>query len=65
MGNKAGLSDFECGVTRPADLISEIADLLGVLCTTISMVCRGCSEGEKMSSERQFYGCKCLDDARG
>ncbi|KAF7640978.1 hypothetical protein LDENG_00001800 [Lucifuga dentata] len=68
MGKKGDLSDSECGMVvgaRPAGLrIAETADLLGFSRTTIFRVYREQSEKEKISSERQFSGQKCLD-ARG
>ncbi len=45
--------------------ISKTADLLGFSRTNISMVYREWSEKEKISSERQLWGWKCLVDVRG
>ncbi len=65
MGKKGDLSDFERGmvvdVRRAGLSISKTADLLGFSCTTIS---RG-PEKEKIYSERQLCGRKCLVDVRG
>ena len=53
MGEKRALSDFECGMVvgarRPGLSISEAADLLGFLHTTMSRFYREWSEKEKIS----------------
>ncbi len=69
MGKKGDLIDFERGVVvgaRRAGLsISETVDLLRFSHTTISRVYREWSKKEKISSERQLCGRKCLVDVRG
>ncbi len=69
MGKKGDLSDFERGMVvgdRRAGLsISQTGDLLRFSHTTISRVYRERSEKEKISSERQLCGWKCLVDVKG
>ncbi len=69
MGKKGDLSDFERGMVVGARLAglstSKTADLLEFSHTTISRVYREWSQKEKISSERQLCGRKCLVDVRG
>lgn len=66
MGKNGDLSDFECSTVvgaRWAGLsISKTAYLLGYSPSTVSRVYK---EKGKISSERQFFGGKCLADAKG
>ncbi len=66
MGKKGDLSDFDRGIVAGArranlSIFRKITDLLRFSHTTISSVYREWSEKEKISSERQLCGRKCLD----
>ncbi len=69
MGKNGDLIDFECGMfvgARRAGLsISNTADLLGFHAQPSLEVYREWSEKEKISSEQQLCGRKCLVDVRG
>ncbi len=65
MGKKGDLRDFEHGMFVASLSISKTPDLLGFSRTTISRVYRELSEKEKISSERQLCGRKCLVEVRG
>ncbi len=69
MGKKGDLRDFERGMVvgarRAGRSISITADLLGFSHTTISRIYGEWSEKEKISSEQQLCGGKCLVDVRG